>query len=237
MTNAGFLLAEDAALKARMSGITVSDDRDQNRPVKVFFRYPEGETEKQYPFITIEMVSLNHARNRQHSEYPVYFTGASAAHPMSINNPNYIGYFPSELNQNGMNAILTAPNNYLRMEAPLPVDLTYQITTYARTALHDRQITSKIIRNILPFRSNYLLVPEDGTVRRLDLMSWGQSDLLDGEAGYRKRIFRKVFTVMVNAEIPRENLTQIKQATTVIGTINEAPSDEPAFNPPFSEAF
>lgn len=237
MTVSGFLLAEDAALKARLSGLTVSDDRNATRPVKVFFRYPEGETEKEYPFITLEMVSLSQSRTRQHSEYPVYFTGASAAYPMSVDNPNYIGYFPSELDQTGMNALLTAPNNYLRMEAPIPVDLVYQVSTYTRSALHDRQLTAKLLRNVLPFRSNYLIVPADATVRRLDLINWTQADLLDTESGYRKRIFRKVFTVMINAEIPREELTQTKQATSVVGTINEVEGDTPEFNPPFLEDF
>ena len=53
MSRSGFLLAEDEALKQHLSGITVTDDRNEHRPVKVFFRYPEGETEKHYPFITI----------------------------------------------------------------------------------------------------------------------------------------------------------------------------------------
>lgn len=237
MTVSGFLLAEDAALKQRLSGITVSDDRNATRPVKVFFRYPEGETEKEFPFITIEMVSMSQSRNRQHSEHPLYFYGSEASHPLGIYHPNYLGYSPSELDGPGMEALLEDPDYFLKMEAPIPVDLTYQISTYTRSALHDRQLTSKLLRNVLPFRSNYLIVEADGTVRRLDLISWTQADLLDTEAGFRKRIFRKVFTVVINAEIPREELIQTKQATSVVGTINEAPSETTAFNPPFLEDF
>ena len=40
----GFILAEDEAIKARFSSLYVIDDRNAHRPVKVFFRYPEGET-------------------------------------------------------------------------------------------------------------------------------------------------------------------------------------------------
>ena len=237
MTASGFLIAEDAALKDRLSGLTVSDDRRQSRPVKVFFRFPEGETEKEYPFITLEMVSLNQARGRQHSEHTLYYTGPDATHPISVNHPNFIGYFPSEMDQADLASMLDEPDQYLRMEAPIPVDLMYQISTYTRSALHDRQLTSKLLRYVLPFRSNYLVIPADGTVRRLDLLGWTQSDLLDGEAGYRKRVFRKVFTVMINAEIPREDLVLVKQSTSVVGNIKQAQSDYPAFNPPFSEDF
>ena len=54
MTNrTGFLLAEDQALKVKFSSIQLVDDRDATRDVQVFFRYPEAETEKKYPFITL----------------------------------------------------------------------------------------------------------------------------------------------------------------------------------------
>ena len=53
----GFLLAEDEALKNLFRNLTVTDDRDNAREVQVFFRYPEGETERSYPFITLEMIS------------------------------------------------------------------------------------------------------------------------------------------------------------------------------------
>lgn len=238
MSRIGFLLAEDEAIKARLTGLTVSDDRKSNRAVKVFFRYPEGETEKEFPFITIEMVGLDHARSLQHSEHYLYYSHPDNTHPMPTSHPNYIGYFPSEIDEVGMAALLEEETQgYLRMEAPLPVFLTYQISTYTRSAIHDRQLTSMLLRNVLPFRNNHLLIPADGTVRRMDLLGWQQADLLDAEAGMKKRIFRKVYTLRINAEIPREELSNIKQATAVVGTITNVENDTPVFNPPFSEAF
>lgn len=237
MSRAGFLLAEDEALKQRLSGLTVSDDRNANRPVKVFFRYPEGETEKEFPFITIEMVGLAQALNRQHSEHYYYYQN-SENEDISKFGHLTIGYFPSEIDQDGMDALLeNDPEDYLRMLSPIPVDLTYQVSTYTRSALHDRQLTAKLLRYTLPFRSNTLFVAADGTTRRLDLLNWQQADLLDNEAGYRKRIFRKVFTLRINAEIPREEWTLVKRATSVVGTITNVESETPEFTPPFSEAF
>jgi hypothetical protein len=237
MSRTGFLLAEDEALKTRLSGITVSDDRNASRPVKVFFRYPEGETEKEYPFITIEMVSLVQALNRQHSEHYYYYQHTDAENISNFGNLS-IGYFPSEIDQDGMDDLLEDnQQDYLRMIAPIPVDLTYQISTYTRSALHDRQLTAKLLRYILPFRSNALLIPADGTTRRLDMLGWQQADLLDNESGYRKRIFRKVYTLKINAEIPREDWTLVKRATSVVANITNVESETPVFNPPFSEAF
>lgn len=237
MSNPGFLLAEDAAVKARFSNISVSDDKNATRIAKVFFRYPEGETEKQYPFITIENVGLVHNRQLQHSEQSYYFaTGGSGA---SIGSVAYLDYYPSELNAAGMAAELASSGAfYIRTDSFVPVTLIYQISTYARSALHDRQLTGKILRRVAPFRRGFIEVPEDGTIRRFDLMSWGNSDLLDGESGYRKRIFRKVYTIQMSAEIPASDLVGVKQVASVVGNITNADNENPTvFTTPFSEEF
>jgi hypothetical protein len=234
VTHPGFLLAEDAAIKARFSNISVSDDKNPQRVAKVFFRYPEGETEKEYPFITIEHVGLSHNRSLQHSEQSYYYANGISGASLS---PVYIDYFPSELNSAGMAAELGG-NDYLRTDSFVPVTLIYQISTYARSALHDRQLTSKILRRVAPFRRGFIEVPEDGTIRRFDLISWVNSDLLDGEAGYRKRIFRKVYTLHMSAEIPASDLVQVKQVTSVVGNITNADNqNSTVFTTPFSEVF
>lgn len=236
MSHPGFLLAEDAAVKGRFANIAVSDDRNNERIAQVFFRYPEGEREKEYPFITIEHVGLSHNRSLQHSEQEYYYsnnlTGASAS-------PVYIDYYPSELNETGMAAKLTASGStVLKTSSFVPVTLVYQISTYARSALHDRQLTSKILRRVTPFRRGFIEVPEDGTIRRFDLISWANSDLLDGEAGYRKRIFRKIYTLHMSAEIATDDLVGLKHVTSVIGNIENADNQNPTvFTTPFSEVF
>lgn len=233
MSNQGFLLAEDAAVKRRFSNIAVTDDREQTRIAKVFFRYPEGETEREYPFITIENIGIAHDRSRQHSEQTYYF---SAAGPASAG-PAYVNYFPSELDAAGMvSALGNSP--FLAFDSFVPVILMYQVTTYARSALHDRQITAKMLRRVTPFRRGFIEVPEDNTIRRFDLMSWGNSDLLDGEAAYRKRIFRKVYSIQMTAELPSSDYHSLKQVTSVVGTITNADNENPTvFTTPFSEDF
>ena len=80
MARSGFLLAEDEAIKKMLTGLKVYDDREVERPVQVFFRYPEGETERVYPFMTIEMIDLIHARNRQHSETELVYFNTTGGH-------------------------------------------------------------------------------------------------------------------------------------------------------------
>jgi hypothetical protein len=222
MARAGFLLAEDEAIKKALNNLHVYDDRDVARPVQVFFRYPEGETERTYPFITIEMIDLVHARNRQHSESElVYFnTAGGASAPAGWQNrPNAVTYWPSESSDLSN---FTNKNNFkvLHTNEFIPVDLVYQISTFSRTALHDRQLTSTILRKIFPFRKSSINIEADGTNRRLELLDWTTADLLDPEAGYRKRIFRKIYTLQMGAELTSSDMYGAQQVLSVKATID-----------------
>lgn len=218
MPNPGFLLAEDAALKNRFATLTVSDDRNNARPVQVFFRYPESETERSYPFITIEMIDIVHARNRQHSETQIVYpkTGIPGRSEM-LDDPNLMTYWPSRI---ANMETVSAPNkDFIVSHEFVPVDILYQVSTFTRSALHDRQLSSQMLSTIVPFRKGFIEVPEDGTIRRLDLLDWTTADLLDSEAGYRKRIFRKIYTLQMTAEIPSTDMFGLKQIDTVVSSV------------------
>lgn len=218
----GFLLAEDEALKKRLASLTVTDDREVSRPVQVFFRYPDVETERTYPFITIEMIDIVHARNRQHSENELYYfnTGGGANAPEGWENrPDALNYWPSESSDftnfdNKDSFKVLATNEFV------PVDLVYQVSTYTRTALHDRQMTSMMLRKVFPFRRSSLHIDADNTDRRLEMLDWTTADLLDAESGYRKRIFRKIYTLQMGAELPSTDLYGYKQATSIVANID-----------------
>lgn len=221
MSRTGFLLAEDEALKVRLSNLSVYDDRNNARPVQVFFRYPEGETERIYPFITIEMIDLVHARNRQHSELELHYfnTAGGASAPTGwASRPDALTYWPDE-SSNFSN--FTNKNNFkiLSTNEFVPIDLIYQVSVFTRSALHDRQLSSQMIRKVFPFRRSSIQIPADGTSRRLELLDWTTADLLDPEAGYRKRIFRKIYTLQMSAEVPSTDVYGSQQTTSVIANI------------------
>ena len=107
----------------------------------------------------------------------------------------------------------------------IPVDILYQVSTYTRSALHDRQLSAQMLFNRARLRYGFIDVPEDGTIRRFDLLDWVTADLLDPEAGYRKRIFRKVYTLKMSAEIPTFNLVASKRVTTISSSISDTNSN------------
>jgi hypothetical protein len=208
----GFILAEDEAIKARFSNFHVSDDRNQLRPVKVFFRYPESETERDYPFITIELIDILHATDRQHSETILY------SGDYYQESPAYFDYWPSE----SASVTGSSSTSYTRAEEFIPIDLLYQVSIYCRSALHDRQLTSRILSHVTPFRFNSIAIPADGTTRRFDLLDWTNADLLDMESGYRKRIFRKVLTLKMSSEmtgLDLASLTSVQPVTSINSTL------------------
>ena len=110
-----FILAEDAALKAYLAGVVVSDERSASRPVKVWFGYPDVEIRTQdFPFVTIDLLNIRQATNRQSSGYL------------------YDGNFM------GTQAIQT--DKWYNYEIPVAYDLIYQVTSYSRHPRHDRAI-------------------------------------------------------------------------------------------------
>lgn len=203
----GFLLAEDAAVKARLSNIYVTDDRNQSRKVQVFFRYPENETERTYPFITIENIDISNARQRQHSETRIYTPRSTNA---SAQSPNNLTYWPSES---------PTVSGEVSSSEFVPLDILYQISTFSRSALHDRQLTASMLKYVTPFRYGFIGVEADQTIRRFDLLDWIAADLLDSESGYRKRIFRKIYTVQMTAEMPASEYETTRRVTSVSGTL------------------
>jgi hypothetical protein len=207
MALTGFSIAEDEALKKRVSGITVKDDKSNAREVKVFFRWPTDDVESQYPFITIELIDIQHALDRETSAQTVYlqtFTNGTGDPMEYLAVPSRLPYWPDETPDAGT---LLPPTTTLGATVELtPVNFLYRIATHARSQMHDRQMTSALLgRGRLPFRYGELFVDADDTVRRLFNLGWQSADFADNEAGGRKRIFRKIYTLSVNGEMGYED--------------------------------
>lgn len=174
-----WLLSEDAALKNALAGITVSDRADAARRVPVYFGLPDIELREQsYPYITIDLIDIEEARERVHR-------GAVE-----------LAYVPEGFTE-------PASTQARRVELPTPYDLTYQITSWARHPRHDRQILLQLLGNKIPHRFGQVVADAgatefNSTVRRLDLVGVNKRDALDGD---RKRLFRNVLTVRMSSEL------------------------------------
>lgn len=175
------IINEDNALKKLLTGLTVSDAGNASRPVGVWFGQPDVQIRQQsYPYITVDLIGINEAKERLHS---------------GIVELNYV---PEGVD----------PDINYTVQYPIPVNLMYQITTYARQPRHDRQIMAQLFGPFrLPFRFGMIAIPEDGTARRLDMLGFSKRDTTEQD----KRLFCNVYTIQISSEFFRDTLTQMYQ--------------------------
>jgi hypothetical protein len=182
-----FLLNEDKALRQKLQGLVVHDQKADGtevpRQVGVWFGQPDQELRDQkYPYITIDMIDLQRDTMRE-------MRGTTDA--------DYLK--PMNFGLNGATGFET--------DLPIPVNIDYQITTYSRHPRHDRQIISQLLSRKLQ-RFGYLeIVEKDETVgnvetvtstfRRMDLLGVAKRDATE----QAKRLFVNAITVRVSSEI------------------------------------
>lgn len=192
-----FLLAEDKALREKLQGITVFDqkaDGDETpRQVGVWFGQPDQELRAQnYPYITIDMVDVNRDNSRE------------------MRGKTSLEYLRPELSD---------PELAFETDIPIPVNIDYQITTYARHPRHDRAILAQLLGVKLPIRFGVLTITEstvvDGDVttntvtgRRLDVIDVSKRDVTE----QAKRLFINAITVRVSSELPQSVFRDLYQA-------------------------
>lgn len=166
-----FILAEDLALKTYLNDIYVSDDKNPNRKVGVWFGQPDLEVRAQsYPYITIDLIDVTEGLER------------------AMRGDIHMNYRPSEE---------PASDTYFRSDYPIPYNLDYQITTYARQPRHDRQIMTTLMQNKFGHRYHTLYVPDDETERSMFLLGMAKRDTTEQD----RRLFSNAFTVRVFAEL------------------------------------
>ena len=189
-----FLLSEDEALRERLQGMVVSDQKALNqnttRDVGVWFGQPDQEIRSQsYPYVTIDMIDIERdpSREMRGKTSPTYLKPAN---------------LPS--------------NKGFEIDIPIPVNIDYQITTYARHPRHDRAIMSQLLWEKLPIRFGVLEL-NDGTVRRLDVVGVSKRDVTE----QAKRLFVNAITVRVSSEVVQGQLFELyKVLETVVDEVD-----------------
>lgn len=173
-----FIVAEDLALKTHLAGLTVADEKSASRQVKVWFGYPDVEVRDQaFPFVTIDLVDIVPANDRQHQGVYIDNDYRGTIAPVSGITYSY--------------------------DAPVAYDLIYQVTSYTRHPRHDRAVMYQLM-NKFPSKYGKLAVPNElGTqtgYRSMFLDGFVKRDAVDGETGNR-RLFCNVWTLRVISEM------------------------------------
>jgi len=213
-----WLLNEDAALKRKLQGLKVTDVNEPagGRPVPVRFRLPETElAEMTFPTIIIEHAGISKDSEREHRGVERLTYIPEDYDPRGIW-PTLVDVVDDPVDD-GVNDMTTNARGELYTtddpekgvleddipyfaEFPIPYNLDYQVTVYSRKALHNRDLLGKLaVNNRLPHRFGFLEIPEDGTIRRLDIIGGPTEDHDKDRDG--KRIFRSIYAVRVSSEL------------------------------------
>jgi hypothetical protein len=177
---------EDAALKLKLQGLTVSDANNPARPVPVRYRLPEDELATlTYPIVIIEHLPMSFARERAHRNF-LKLNYAPDGFPIWWD-PAKNTFDPNE-------------SPYMS-EFPLPVNLDYKVTIYCRKMVEHLQplIAQLALQPYLPFQFGFLDVPQDGTIRNMFLMEGPETEY--GKDQDNKRLFRCSYMVRVMSEV------------------------------------
>lgn len=208
----GLILAEDAAMKNYLSGITVPGRNGSMDEVPVWFRYPEGERRIQYPFITIDFLAINPSYERWTSIHNVPTDYCEFMDPVSGETTSRGMYIPSTSPQLPATESETASFKILPY---LMHTIMYQVAVHSRSALHDRYLLSRFMTDIFPPRPFWVGVDADKTWRRCELMGMQQADTTETTESGNKRVFRKIYTLSLDVELPQDALREIEQVRRV----------------------
>jgi len=188
----GFMLAEDEALKSYLTGITVPgrEPTDPREKVGIWFRWPTGERQLKYPFITIDSITAEPAYELFHSNHQeptegYYQPSVGRTLPPPSGGWAVMGY---------------SITNHL------PFRLVYQVTVFSRHNLHDRYLRSIFATDVFPQRPFWIACDVDGTWRRTEVVGYASNDQAETNESGTKRIFRKVYTISMLAEVPQVRL-------------------------------
>lgn len=200
----GFILAEDAALKHMLeTSLTLPDAQRVEKPVRVWYRYPESEHQIIYPFATIDLVGIEPALDVWHSEYRMYADDETEEAPDgSVSGHRLRDPSTSKTTDYG------DPSLYFWRRNFLAYYLYYQIGLWTNQAVHDRLLSARMIRDIIMPHPSWLYVEADGSWKRMESLGWNNADMPSQE-GASKRIFRKFYTVSVQTDIPQDRLANL----------------------------
>lgn len=207
---------ESKALKNKLTGLTVTASNYPNgHLVPVTFVTPDLELrEAEYPGIYLSYAGVNKASDREHrgSTRLPYAPPGYDEDVMVLVDPDDKDSTDTEL-WSDTHAIRTSP--FWVEDTPVPYNLDFNVSVLTRNYQQMFEIIAQLDEiDRIPARFGGLEVPEDGTVRTLDLLGGPETGPIRDEDG--KRLLQSVYSVRVAAEL---SLYEV-QAVTAVATVN-----------------
>lgn len=202
-----FIFNEDRAIKDKFSNLVVQDVNapDFGRPVQVIWLDADVElVNLTYPCIVICNTGISYDPERAASGWfqlpytPENFTTWATDSDLDVDDSPYWAF------------------------TPIPYNIDYQIEILTRNNKHATFLAAVLSGpDFLSVRHGYLAIPEDGTVRRMDLMSGPERQNTHDPDG--KRVFHNIYTVRVSTELLPVEIDTYSKVQTVNTTVVDIP--------------
>lgn len=204
-----FIFNEDKAMKAKFSNLVVQDINapDTGLPVQVIWLDSDTDlVNLTYPCIVIANTGISYDPERASSGW------------------FQLPYTPENFTQWITDDNLEVENSPYWAFTPIPYNIDYQIEVLTRYNSHSTFLSAVLSGpDFLNVRHGYLAIPEDGTVRRLDLLSGPERQSTHDSDD--KRLFHTIYTVQVSTELLPIEIDAYSKVTTVVDTITILPPE------------
>jgi hypothetical protein len=202
-----FIFNEDRAMVNKFSNLVVGDVNapDSGRAVEVLWLDPETElVNLNFPCIVINNTGI------------VFDEERAAA-----------GWFQLPYTPEGFeswdNPEEVAQSPYFA-QTPIPYNINYEIEVLSRNNKHSTFLTAVLSGpDFLSARFGYLEIPEDGTIRRMDLVAGPDRQSIHDRDD--KRLFSSVYSVRVSTELLPKEIEAYSIVNTVVKDIYILPPE------------
>jgi len=192
-----FIFNEDRALKEKLSGLVVDDVNalSTGRPVEVLWLNGDIELNNlTFPSIVICNKGITRAQERESRGW------------------TQLPYAPEGFKLWDNYTDVTESPYW--SQAPIPYNVEYQIEVLARTDVHSTYLRAILAGpDYLPARFGYLEIPEDNTIRRLDLDA-GPTEVSSRDSE-GKRLFHSAYAVKVSTELLPQQIEAYNKVQSV----------------------
>lgn len=214
-----WMLNESRALKKKLSGLFVhaTSTSEAGQEVPVHFVEPDQELgDMDYPGIYIRYGPMAPASNRQ-LEGPILFRYAPEGYTGNVQVP-----VDMDDKDNSSTEAWMVPGSfgdpgaspYKAEDVPRAYDLHFDINVLVRNYQQALELTAKLARiEYLPQVFGFLEIPEDGTVRTLELL--GGPEVTASRDADDKRGFQIVYSIRVASELSLYDIEQVNRVATV----------------------
>ncbi|MFE9412337.1 hypothetical protein ACFYN0_26615 [Streptomyces sp. NPDC006704] len=193
-------------MRRKLQGLTVLDGTLE-LPVGVRFSLPESELADQtFPLIVIERTRAERdARREFRGRVQLGYAPEGRTPWADMADPSASPYFTDN---------------------PIPYLIDYQVTVMARKQSHVTELTAKLAAvEYLPVRFGYLEIPEDATIRSMEL--GGGPEFHTGWDEYQKRLFQVAYLVQITSEV-LGTVYEPKKAEKVITNVGDVQAPWPS---------